>query len=469
MHLIPRPNHARRLATIALVAIATAACGGSSGSAREAAGSPLGRSLPDRLAPTTGKYVFFVDGTHGSDSNRGSRRRPWKTIERALRTVPLSGSVIKVLPGTYTSTGSNYAISFHRKGDVRDPITLEPAVPGTVTIENGDPSRTTIGGWIADSSGLRIRGLRFRVLTRRASNVGATALLIENSDRIEIARCTFNEVSMSGIEIRGGIQSTSDDVWVINNVFRPSGEDPTGQVTGLGYGTGEYFGSKGSHWIYAGQYGKENTWEQVSGSRRLVIVNNVFAGSAAGRDVQLGPQARNSFVVNNTFYGNRSADVIGHETDARYAGQAVELFSNSSNPAFVTGYNTIANNLFVNLQGAAVSGSGPAEPGNVVLDNLSWDVIQQSRPGGGDFAPINGEARIFLLAGRNRTLEPRLLDPRRYQFALRRGSPALHTAAPNYAYPWDAGGRLRPAAPAIGAFEQACPPRKRSTAAGGSC
>jgi Protein of unknown function (DUF1565) len=470
MRLIPRPGHAALPAAVTLAAIVTAACGQHVG-ATSLSGADLGRALPSRLAGTSGKHVFFVDGRRGSDRNRGSRRAPWKTMVKALATVPLSGSVIKVMPGTYTSEGTRYAIAFNRKGDVRDPVTIEPAIPGTVTVENGALDTATLGAWVVHATGLRIRGMRFKVLTRPGANISAGAILVEDSDRIEIVGCTFNEVSASGLLVRGGAGSTADDVWVIDNTFRPTGPNLTKQVTGLGYGSDQYFGSKGSHWIYAGQYGDERTWEQLSGTRRLVVVNNVFVGSTAGRDIQLGPQARQSFVVNNTFYGNRSADVIGRSTQAVYAGQAVELFSNSSNPAYITGFNTIANNLFLNLQGPAVSGSGPAEPGNTVMNNLSWQVTKGGAEAGdsGDFAPTNGGERIFSLGGQNRRIAPRLIDPSHYDFRLRLGSPALRRAAPRFSYAFSAGGALRPAAPAIGAFERACAGSSRSKAKARTC
>jgi hypothetical protein len=415
--------------------------------------STLGTALPARLPATQPKNTYYVDGAHGSDRNRGSRKAPWQTITKALAVVPLSGSVIEVLPGTYSSEGSDYALTFRRKGDTKNPVTVEAAVPGTVTIVNGDLAKPTTGAWIVHASGLRIRGLRFRLLTRQDSNVGANAVLIEDSDRIEITDCSFEEVASSGLLVRGGTGTTADDVWVINNVFRPSGTDPKLQVTGLGFTSDQYYGSKGSHWIYAGQYGNDSTWEQISGSRRLVIVNNVFTGTTAGRDIELGPQAQSSYVVDNTFYENQPPDAIGASTQAIYAGQAVQLFSNSSTRPYMTGFNVIANNVFANLYGNAVDGTGPAEPGNVVMHNLSWKVgLAQHAP----------NSQVFAVDESNRVDAPHFMKPRTFDFRLQPRSPALRSAAPQFTYPYDAGGRLRPAAPSIGAFESVCPSNGKS-------
>jgi hypothetical protein len=451
-----------RLLVTVPIALAVAACG----QTRPASASHrpimlpnphgLGTALPSRLPFSSGSGgTWWVDAAHGSDSNRGNKRHPWKTITRALKSVPLRGSVIKVAPGTYYSSGTNYAIVFHRQGDVDDPITVKAAEPGTVRIANANPNQATLGAWISRASGLRLEGLRFQVLSAPHSNIAASGILIEDSNRIEVTRSTFNEMGSMGAVVRGGNGSASSDIWLIANRFRPSGANPTAQATGLGFAPDTYLGSKGSHWVYAGQYGTNSTWEQVSGSRRLVIVNNVFTGTAAGRDVELGPQARNSFVVDNTFYGNRSADVIGGDTQAIYAGQGVELFSNTTSGAYTNGYNTIANNLFLALSGHAVAGSGPSQPGNVVLHNIFWQVAGRDFAGtaGTPLAPLYGSSAIFSVGPRNQTRNP-ALHKVGYDFHPKPGSAALGAADPAYAYPYDAGGRPRPRAPAIGALER---------------
>jgi hypothetical protein len=419
----------------------------------------LGSGLPARLPMSSGAGgTFYVDGTNGSDSASGSATAPWRTINKALATVPLAGSIIKVLPGTYASSGTNYVVQFSRQGSTSDPITLEAATPGTVTIVNGNPSAWTLGAWIHDASGLRLQGLVFHVAATANLNNGSDTLLIENADRIEVYDCTVNETGSNALMVRGGTADgqTSDDVWFLDNTLRPSGTNPFAQVTGTGWTPDQYFGSKGSHWIYAGQYGSSTNWELSNGTRRLVIANNVFTGSTAGRDVQLGPQAQGSFVVNNTFYGNHAASVIGTSTGAVYAGGGVELFTNSSNTAYQTGNNLVTNNLFVDLDGHAAYGSGPTESGNIIRGNLAYNLRNGSGNQGRasmDYEPsYDGTSTLFQLGTNVADSNPLFVNPSAYNFHLQSGSPALGLADPAYAYPYDADGTARSTTPALGAF-----------------
>jgi hypothetical protein len=436
-------------ATSAATATVVAAAG-------TAPAASLGTGLPSRLPQSSGSGgTFYVDGTKGSDSNAGTSAAPWKTINKALSSVPAAGSIINVLPGTYSSSGSAYVINFSRAASTSDPITLQAQTPGSVNITSADLTASTLGGWIHSASGLRVKGLTFKILANH-TNINASGLLIENSDRIEVDDCTFNEMAEAGIKVRGGLNDgqTADDVWVIDNVFRAT-SSLYSQVTGTAFTSDNYYGSKGSHWIYAGQYGGNTSWEMTNGTRRLVITNNVFTGSTAGRDIELGPQAQTSYVVNNTFFGNHAISLIGTSTNAVYAAQGIELFANSSNPTYETGNNVIANNLFDDLDGHAVYGSGPSESGNVVSSNLSYNL----RNGLGyqgrstwDYEPAYGSNTLFTLGVNIADADPLFRSPSAWDFHLSTGSPALRTANPAYTYPYDADGSARPAAPAVGAF-----------------
>jgi hypothetical protein len=426
----------------------------------------VGSALPSQLPLSSGSGgTFYVDGTHGSDSGSGSASSPWQTINHALASVPLAGSIINVEPGTYSSSGVDYAIVFNRQGSTSDPVTLQAATPGTVTIANGDPSAWTLGASITDASGLRIEGINFH-LTTSAVNVGADAMLIENSSRIEITGCTFYDVATQAIAVRGALPASpgsATDVWIIGNVFRPSGSDPFAQATGTGWSSDQYFGSRGSHWIYVGEVGDSSTsagYDYSSGADRTVIANNVFSGSTAGYDVQLGPEARNGYVVNNTFYGNHSGDVIGWATDARYAGTGVDFFVDTPGASYATSNNTVVNNIFDELNGhAAAGGSNGVESGNLVQNNLAANL--KNGNGSQDLASQDymswyetTDDTIFSTGAGNRPdADPLFVNASAFDFQPQANSPAVGTADPAYTPATDLNGNPRPSTPDLGAIQ----------------
>jgi hypothetical protein len=432
-------------------------------------GGNLGTSLPTRLPQSTGS-TYYVDGTNGNDANSGTSASPWKTINKALNTVPLSGSIIRVKPGTYNGVYTSYPIQFSRKGDVNNPVTLMADQPGTVKIANSDLTRPTIGAWIINASGLRIQDITFLVTTNMGVGGWAGEVLVENSDKVELYHDTFNETGGAGVICRGGgltSNQTADDLWVLDNTFRPSGSNVYAQVTGLSYTASTYFGTKGSHWIYAGQFGQDpdtsagETWDHTNGCTRMVVANNVFVGAAAGRDVQFGPEIKDSYVVNNTFYGNQSVPTIGMGlgpgTDACpcYAGSGFTFFSNSGNTAYSNSNNIVINNIFMDLYGHAATVSGSAETGNIVQNNLSFKLTN----GGGYDGPTSvdyypGSNNIFSTGtGNLATADPLFVGGGTFNYQLQAASPAIGKADPAYAYPFDITGKARPASPDLGAYQ----------------
>jgi hypothetical protein len=161
--------------------------------------------------------------------------------------------------------------------------------------------------------------------------------------------------------------------------------------------------------------------------------------------------------VNNTFYGNHAASVIGTSTDAVYAGGGVEIFTNSSLSQFQTSGTVVKNNLFVDLDGHAVYGSGPSEGGNTVATNMAFNLRNGSGHQGRttmDYEPLyDGASTLFDLGTNIADADPLFANPGGFDFHLRSGSPALGQADPAYAYPYDADGAARSSSPALGAYE----------------
>ncbi len=95
---------------------------------------------------------IYVDGTNGSDSNSGAQTAPMRTVQAALSKADRSfnhknlGSRVEILPGTYRESVKIWPTS----GRTSAPITLEAAVPGTVTISGSD----IYTGWADEGAGV---------------------------------------------------------------------------------------------------------------------------------------------------------------------------------------------------------------------------------------------------------------------------------------------------------------------------
>ncbi|HEX7557497.1 MAG TPA: hypothetical protein VF338_12785, partial [Leptolinea sp.] len=68
------------------------------------------------------KFIYYVDGNHGSDNNIGTQDQPWKSIEKVVKTVT-AGDLIYVRGGQYDTIKNGWI--FQNSGTQTQPITLK--------------------------------------------------------------------------------------------------------------------------------------------------------------------------------------------------------------------------------------------------------------------------------------------------------------------------------------------------------
>lgn len=452
---------------------------------------PLGSSLPSRLPFSSGAGgTYWVDPVSGNDSTgTGSSGAPWKTINKAINTVTAAGSIIKVKNGTITGGHLSYPITINSKSaSTSDPITIMAENEGQVIITNdatyGQDNYFNLAAWIINSQGYRIQGFKFYKLYGHQGNntlnsAGSSAFKIEYSDRIEIYRCIFEDIGGGAIGVNGGSSNPSSDIWIYANKFRPSGTTYVTYTASSGTGPtndntwcgavdceGVYYTTRGAHNLYIGSSTDEAT---VSGAERCVIANNLFVGTTGGNNVHLGPQSRDAYVVNNTIYWNRPGWY--HTGDAAYhtgyGATAVSVWNNYNTAARDTQNCKVVNNIISEVQGHAAHGGGQTMTGNLVYNNLAYNV-SNGYDGSTSYQPDHtddyeetyGAYTLFQETGGNRTsADPQFQNPLKSpsgDFTLQGASPAIGVADVAYCPPDDINGNARSStAPSLGAYEGA--------------
>lgn len=415
---LSRVQKALAAAVLAVVAVVAAivSFGGSSSPPQR----PLGSALPPRMPVSKGP-TFFVDGAKGRDTWPGSAKRPFRSINHALRVVPTAGSKVLVRSGTYADP----VLFSNRQGDPSNPITLAPA-PGARVLLTASPPRSLVSAvTILNAGGIRIRG--FEVTAPEQNN----GFRIDNARHVEIAGNHIHHTGHMGVFVVGtctGNTGCNTDIQVWGNRFHDNGgywifEDP--------------YWRKGDHSIYWAAVSEEGNRGLNQRTSQGVIANNVFYDQPFGRQVQLGSQADGVIVTNNTF-------VYASGDPTVYAGSAIEVYGEAND--WRTTNALVVNNIvaYANLYG--VGGSGPQMSGNVIWNNLFYGNRR------GNFIPQTG---LFSVREPNLTASPpRFVDAKARDFRILGSSPANGAAVPEYAPPHDASGRPRdPKAPDLGAFE----------------
>lgn len=432
-------------------------------------GGTLGSALPTRLPFSTGGNTYYVDSSLGSDSRTATEAQnpstPWLTINKAINTVPLAGSII-IAKGTFTSAPNfgSFAISWAKTADTANPVTIKAHDDGCTIINSSPGTGPAYGAWISAGEGLRLEGITFNV-----RGDGGAHILIEGTNWVEFYRCRFIEAGGMMCLARGRNPGSGDSEnlrWEACEFGPTDANAVTAQGASLDT-TDAYYSTKGSHYLYLGQEsGDDQAGALQTGTNNVVVANCVFYGTSTGRHIQMGPQFRNGFIVNNTFYYNKPGNVcpLGSPNCEWFAGTCLEFWDEGG--TYKTADVVVCNNIIVEMQGHAAYGSGSGGTDRFVFNNIGFDcdngnghlgnVSDHFDSTGDSSQTLYVETKPDASSAPNSVTDPDLTDPTNRSWVPQAGSPAIAASLLDWTPTEDFDGTARSAsAPTIGAFEVA--------------
>jgi hypothetical protein len=253
--------------TLALVALAVGA-GQASGITAAARAGPVASALPPALALSTGK-TFYVS-PRGSDSNPGSLRQPWRTVQKALATLK-PGQRALVRAGVYREE-----LYMRRSGTAAKPITVR-AYPDERPVLRAPSGPDNTYAIRISGSYFRLRGF---TLAGAYGTSSANVYVLGSGSHIEIRRNVIRSSQDQGIFT----EETTSSVHIVDNRVYDNG---------LPHSPGQHQ----SHGMY------------LEGSDHFVANNTVY-NHPFGFGIQIYPENTGTMVVNNTVVANGLSGIV---------------------------------------------------------------------------------------------------------------------------------------------------------------
>jgi hypothetical protein len=355
--------------------------------------SPEPRAAKETTLSTTfpssaGRHLYVA--TTGSDSNRGARHAPWRTIAKAVRAAR-PGDTVVFGAGTYGARGATTTADV--SGTARAPITFKGSPD--------EPRPKILGHLKITGSYLGFSGFLFDGPTGQVKEISA-----ENpkGEEVEVA-IDGDHDQISNSEIRGsdwhaGIYlSGADDVSIVGNYIHDNGDtDPCCYKLQQNASHGIYF-SSGSG----------------------LIANNVIEHNVA-RGVQLFPGPHEVLVTENTIVRNGRA--------------GVQVANDTLN-------STVANNIIADNGDTGIRSDSLTGTGNLVIGNLAWHNSH------GNLGPMTEGLTLVD----NIEAAPRFVSPTNYRLRRGSPATDAANADYAVGEDYEGIRRPQGAAPDIGAFE----------------
>jgi hypothetical protein len=323
-----------------------------------------------------------------------------------------SGTVIVLRGGRYGLLDVE-----QRSFDPRNPVTMRGARGQTATFV-GSAARPTLNA----VAFVDCRGIRISHITIAAPD-NISNLKISTSQHVEVDHVVSRDAGIRNPQGGNGILVVSEP----GHAYHYSDDVQIWDSSIYNWGLNTQTAGAGKHGIYYGAHGARNG----------VIANNILYDGPAGFGLQLGGDASNTIVTNNT--------IVDIRTPAAGAGSAIVVWNDGYNLG--TNHNVIVNNILADNVAYGVAAVGDLSDGNVVRNNLSY------ANGRGGYAASYGSNVVFSVKGPQYQADPRFVGAARHDYHLRPGSPARGKADPAYAPRYDAAGKLRGPRPALGAFQ----------------